>query len=91
MFASSVLITAGNPDSMYLEDRQEKWLQGKGKTNSWRDKWRSRWFGRREVRDEGGRQRHQEEINHTGSGGGGGCAIGEEQELGSTSTKSNYS
>lgn len=25
--ASRVLITAGTPDSMYLEDRQEKWLQ----------------------------------------------------------------
>lgn len=26
MLASRVLITAGTPDSMYLEDRQEKWL-----------------------------------------------------------------
>lgn len=30
MLASSVLITAGIPDSMYLEDRQEKWLWRKG-------------------------------------------------------------
>lgn len=27
MLASRVLITAGTPDSMYLEDRQEKWLR----------------------------------------------------------------
>lgn len=30
MLASRVLITAGTPDSMYLEDRQEKWLFGEG-------------------------------------------------------------
>lgn len=30
MLASRVLITAGTPDSMYLEDRQEKWLWRKG-------------------------------------------------------------
>lgn len=30
MLASRVLITAGTPDSMYLEDRQEKWLRRKG-------------------------------------------------------------
>lgn len=29
MLASRVLITAGTPDSMYLEDRQEKWLRRK--------------------------------------------------------------
>lgn len=68
MFASSVLITAGNPDSMYLEARQEKWLKRKGKTNGWRDKRNSRWFGRREVRDKGARQRHREEINYTRGG-----------------------
>lgn len=27
MLASRVLITAGTPDSMYLEDRQENWLR----------------------------------------------------------------
>lgn len=31
MLASRVLITAGTPDSMYLEDRQEKWLGREGK------------------------------------------------------------
>lgn len=31
MLASRVLITAGTPDSMYLEDRQEKWLRKNGK------------------------------------------------------------
>lgn len=31
MLASSVLITAGTPDSMYLEDRQEKWLRRRRK------------------------------------------------------------
>lgn len=71
MFASSVLITAGNPDSMYLEARQEKWLKRKGKINGWRDKWRSQWFGRREVRDKGARQGHQVGINDTGGGEGG--------------------
>lgn len=76
MFASSVLITAGSPDSMYLEDRQEKWLQRKESTNSWRDKWTSRWFGRRKGRDEGARQGHQEGINYTG---GGGYAIGDQR------------
>lgn len=89
MFASSVLITAGNPDSMYLEARQEKWLKRKGETNGWRDKWSSRWLGRREVRDEGARQRHQEGINYAGGGG----AIGvhtEEEEVGSNSRNSNY-
>lgn len=68
MFASSVLITAGNPDSMYLEARQEKWLKRREKTNDLRHKWRSRWLGRREVRDEGARQKHQEGINYTGGG-----------------------
>lgn len=46
MFASSVLITAGNPDSMYLEARQEKWLKRREKTNNLRHKWRSRWLGK---------------------------------------------
>lgn len=27
MLASRVLITAGTPDSMYFDDRQEKWLR----------------------------------------------------------------
>lgn len=31
MLASSVLITAGTPDSMYLEDRHEKWLRRRRK------------------------------------------------------------
>lgn len=31
MLASRVLITAGTPDSMYLEDRHEKWLRRRGK------------------------------------------------------------
>lgn len=31
MLASRVLITAGTPDSMYLEDRQEKWLRREGR------------------------------------------------------------
>lgn len=42
MLASSVLITAGTPDSMYLEDRQEKWLR------------RRRTEGRRERGRDGG-------------------------------------
>lgn len=41
MLASRVLITAGTPDSMYLEDRQEKCLRRKGKVRDRRGRKRT--------------------------------------------------
>ena len=52
MLASRVLITAGTPDSMYLEDRQEKWL--------WREKTKGT-QKKREVGIMGGWQVSKEE------------------------------
>lgn len=56
MLASSVLITAGTPDSMYLEDRQEKWLRSKGKEGEL-------------ARLEGGKCKEIEEVRRRGHGG----------------------
>lgn len=69
---------------MAEKERKDKWLDGY--------KWSSWWLVRREVGDEGARQRHQEGINHAGGGGGGGATGDhtEEEEVGSNSRNSNY-
>lgn len=49
MLASRVLITAGTPDSMYLEDRQEKWLREEKKGRRAEEGKEVSRFGRRTV------------------------------------------